>query len=90
MCPKRRDPDEPYLAPQVTLRGRNALIVTHLDKVAGMGGPAQAAAWIINEWISGEGRQRLKEGYGIDVAAYEPEVVKVVSIESRQRHKPKA
>lgn len=64
--PKPRAPEGPYLTPQITLRGRDAWVLQKLAP-ARKGGIPEAAAWIIDQWISGEGRKQLLEVYEIDI-----------------------
>ena len=66
---KKLDPNEPHLAPQVTLRGRSAYVLQCLVELRG-GEPADTARWIIDSWInSDEGRKALAN-FGIDPLAY--------------------
>lgn len=78
MARPKLDPTEPHLTTQITLRGRNASILLELAKIRG-GELAEAARWIIDSWVGGEGRKVLQEQYGIDVLAHR-QTSKVVSI----------
>jgi hypothetical protein len=80
----RRDPDEPRLTPQVTLRGREAWAV---ERLAAFGmGAARSVAWIVQQWLNGEGKRELAESYGIDIREYAPpnKVVAIESVRSRR------
>ncbi len=72
----KRDPDVEHTAPQVSLTGRNAWVVLELQKARGSASPAEPVAWIIDQWIGGEGRKRLLDECGIDIRTYRaPNVV---------------
>lgn len=62
----KRPEDEPHLSPQVTLRGRNAWVLQVLLEARG-GSLPEVAAWVIDQWIDGEGRKQLMEVYDIDI-----------------------
>lgn len=51
--------------PQPSLRGRNAWVLDKLLTLRGTN-PAEVAAWIIDQWIDGQGRDYLKT-YNIDL-----------------------
>lgn len=73
----------PHLTPEVSLRGRNAWVVECLADGRGKG-QAEAAAWIIDQWISSaQGRKDLLEVYGIDVRDYQ-KPAKVVNIRGKK------
>jgi hypothetical protein len=68
--PRHRAEEGPYETPQITLRGRNASVVQRVAAIRDRGIP-EAAAWMIDRWISGEeGRKELFEVYGIDISEY--------------------
>jgi hypothetical protein len=81
MARPKLDPNDPHATPQVTLRGRSAYVLLELAKLRG--GEADAARWIIDMWIGGEGRKILLEQYGIDVLAYK-QASNVVPIKGRK------
>jgi hypothetical protein len=79
----KRIPDVEYTAPQVSLTGRNAWVVLELQRARGSASPAEPAAWIIDQWIGGEGRKRLLDEYGIDIRKYRASSV-VVPIDRKK------
>jgi hypothetical protein len=78
---KKLNPNEPHVAPQVTLRGLNAYIFLSLVQKRGVEA-AEIARWIIDSWVrSEEGKKALAE-HGIDPRAYRP-LNNVVEISKR-------
>jgi hypothetical protein len=73
--PRRKlDPNEPHIAPQVTLRGQLAYVFESLVEKEGVE-PAEVARWIIKSWIFSEDGRRALRDRGIDPNAYRSNVV---------------
>lgn len=68
---KRRDPSDPHVAPQVTLRGQTAWIFQKLVEKKGVEA-AEVARSIIDSWILSEEGQKILTFHGIDPRAYRP------------------
>jgi hypothetical protein len=51
--------------PQPSLRGRNAWVLEQLLRIRGTN-QAEVAAWVIDQWIDGPGREYLRS-YDIDI-----------------------
>jgi hypothetical protein len=67
---------------QITLLGRAGWVLQQLSHRRGAG-DADAAKWVIDQWIEGEGRSYL-ESFAIDLADYPPADVRPIDSE-RQR-----
>jgi hypothetical protein len=82
MARPKLDPNGPHVTTQITLRGRSASVLLELARYR-TGELAEAARWVIDSWIGGEGRKILMDQYGIDVLAHRP-ANKVVSIDRKK------
>lgn len=77
------DPNEPHVAPQVTLRGLNAFVFLSLVQRRGVEA-AELARWIIDSWIRSEDGKKTLADHGIDPRDYRP-ANNVVSMPRRSK-----